>query len=62
MASAEPVARTAVTNVCVFDGWRLLLIDGHPLRDIKATQSIRRIWCGGAEVQPSHQFVLGRPR
>ncbi|MGH3195000.1 MAG: amidohydrolase family protein [Streptosporangiaceae bacterium] len=31
----------------------LLLIDGDPLRDIKATQSIRRIWCGGIEVVPS---------
>jgi imidazolonepropionase-like amidohydrolase len=31
----------------------LLLIDGDPLQDIKATQSIRRIWCGGAEVVPT---------
>jgi imidazolonepropionase-like amidohydrolase len=30
----------------------LLLIDGDPVRDIKATQSIRRIWCGGIEVVP----------
>jgi len=31
----------------------LVLIDGDPLRDITATRSIRRIWCGGAEVKPS---------
>ena len=31
----------------------LLLIDGDPLRDITATKSIRRIWCGGIEVVPS---------
>jgi hypothetical protein len=74
MPSTEPVARTAVTNVRVFDGRRLmapgtvmiegsviepgrradlLLIDGDPLRDITATKSIRRIWCGGIEVVPS---------
>jgi imidazolonepropionase-like amidohydrolase len=26
----------------------LVLIDGDPLQDIRATRSIRRIWCGGA--------------
>jgi alpha-D-ribose 1-methylphosphonate 5-triphosphate diphosphatase PhnM len=31
----------------------LVLIDGDPLRDITATRSIRRVWCGGAEVKPS---------
>ena len=31
----------------------LVLIDGDPLRDITATRSIRRIWCGGAEVSPA---------
>ena len=31
----------------------LVLIDGDPLRDITATRSIRRIWCGGVEVKPS---------
>ena len=35
----------------------LVLIDGDPLRDITATRSIRRVWCGGAEVQPNHQFA-----
>ena len=30
----------------------LVLIDGDPLRDITATRSIRRVWCGGAEVKP----------
>jgi len=31
----------------------LVLIAGNPLHDITATRSIRRIWCGGAEVAPS---------
>ena len=31
----------------------LVLIDGDPLRDITATRSIRRVWCGGTEVKPS---------
>ena len=26
----------------------LVLIDGDPLQDIRATRSIRRVWCGGA--------------
>jgi len=30
----------------------LLLVDGDPVRDIKATQAIRRIWCGGEQVTP----------
>ncbi len=30
----------------------LVLIDGDPLHDIKATQAIRRVWCAGAEVAP----------
>ncbi len=30
----------------------LVLIDGDPLQDIKATRSLRRIWCGGVEVAP----------
>jgi len=25
----------------------LVLIDGDPLQDIRATRSIRRVWCGG---------------
>jgi imidazolonepropionase-like amidohydrolase len=28
----------------------LMLIDGDPLADIRATRSIRRVWCGGVEV------------
>ncbi len=40
----------------------LVLIDGDPLQDITATRSIRRVWCGGTEVQPTHQFVLRKPR
>jgi imidazolonepropionase-like amidohydrolase len=31
----------------------LVLLDGDPLADIRATRSIRRIWCGGYEVQPA---------
>jgi imidazolonepropionase-like amidohydrolase len=31
----------------------LVLIDANPLQDITATQSIRRIWCGGIEVAPA---------
>jgi imidazolonepropionase-like amidohydrolase len=31
----------------------LILIDGDPVQDIKATRSIRRIWCGGIEYLPS---------
>lgn len=30
----------------------LVLIDGDPLHDIKATQAIRRVWCAGIEVIP----------
>jgi imidazolonepropionase-like amidohydrolase len=31
----------------------LVLIEGNPLQDITATQSIRRIWCAGVEVAPN---------
>lgn len=31
----------------------LILIDGDPLSDIRATRSIRRIWCAGVERQPA---------
>jgi imidazolonepropionase-like amidohydrolase len=30
----------------------LILMDGDPLADIRATRSIRRVWCGGIEVEP----------
>jgi N-acyl-D-aspartate/D-glutamate deacylase len=30
----------------------LVLLDGDPLRDIRATRSIRRVWCGGIERVP----------
>ena len=33
----------------------LVLIDGDPLSDIRATRSIRRVWCDGIEVQPRTQ-------
>jgi imidazolonepropionase-like amidohydrolase len=29
----------------------LVLIEDDPLQDIRATRSIRRIWCGGSEVR-----------
>jgi hypothetical protein len=48
---AGPGGKTAVTNVRVRPRGRradLVLIDGDPLQDIRATRSIRRIWCGGA--------------
>ncbi|TDD20451.1 amidohydrolase family protein [Nonomuraea diastatica] len=31
----------------------LVLIDGDPLADIRATRDIRRIWCGGIEQSPA---------
>ena len=31
----------------------LVLIDGDPLRDIRATRSLRRVWCGGIEHLPA---------
>jgi imidazolonepropionase-like amidohydrolase len=31
----------------------LVLIDGDPLQDIKATRLIRLLWCGGVERMPS---------
>ncbi|MBS2549990.1 amidohydrolase family protein [Catenulispora sp. NL8] len=31
----------------------LVLIDGDPLQDIKATSSISRVWCGGVEYTPA---------
>ena len=33
----------------------LVLIDGDPLQDIRATRSIRRVWCGGAGHAPLTQ-------
>ena len=30
----------------------LILIEGDPLTDIRATRRIRRIWCGGVEHMP----------
>lgn len=56
--------KTAVTNVRVFDGRGLrppgtVLIEGgrigDPLQDIRATRSIRRVWCGGAGHAPLTQ-------
>lgn len=31
----------------------LVLIDGDPLEDIRATRAIRRVWCGGVEHAPA---------
>jgi imidazolonepropionase-like amidohydrolase len=33
----------------------LVLIDGDPLKDIRATRNIRRIWCGGVEHAPDER-------
>ena len=32
----------------------MLLVDGDPLRDIRAVRSITRVWCGGIEHIPAH--------
>ena len=59
-ATSRPARYFGLADRGVIEAGRradLVLIDGDPLRDITATRSIRRIWCGGAEVQPSHQFV-----
>ncbi|GAA5610142.1 hypothetical protein Spla01_01278 [Streptomyces platensis] len=31
----------------------LVLVDGDPIADIRATRRIRRIWCGGTEHTPA---------
>ncbi|MFG2495391.1 hypothetical protein ACGFSD_30685 [Streptomyces caniferus] len=31
----------------------LVLVDGAPIADIRATRQIRRIWCGGTEHTPA---------
>ena len=31
----------------------LVLVDGDPLRDIRATRSLRLVWCGGVERRPA---------
>lgn len=36
----------------------LVLLDGDPLTDIRATRRIRRIWCGGVECTPSPAGAL----
>jgi imidazolonepropionase-like amidohydrolase len=33
----------------------LVLLGGDPLQDIRATRSIRRVWCGGIERVPLTQ-------
>jgi len=30
----------------------LVLVDGDPITDIRATRSIKRVWCGGLEYTP----------
>jgi imidazolonepropionase-like amidohydrolase len=34
----------------------LILIEEDPLRDIRATRSIRRVWCGGIEHRPAEKL------
>ena len=49
-----PAAGT-VTHLVVEPGRRadLVLVDGDPLRDIAATRSLRRVWCGGIGRRPA---------
>jgi len=42
--------RGAVTSGLRAD---LVLVDGDPLADIRATRQIRRIWCGGTDHPPA---------
>ncbi|WP_410648927.1 amidohydrolase family protein [Amycolatopsis sp. cmx-4-54] len=42
----EPADRGAIAPGLRAD---LVLIDGDPLADIRATRHIRRVWCGGVE-------------
>ncbi len=58
--SAPPLRYPRVTSACrtgapIEPGKRadLVLIDDDPLADIRATRSIRRIWCGGIERAPA---------
>src|ERR1035441_372292 len=55
-ATSRPARYFGLADGGVIDRGRradLVLIDGNPLRDITATRSIRRIWCGGVEVVPA---------
>lgn len=36
----------------------LVLVDGDPIADIRATRQIRRIWCGGTEHTPAGDYGL----
>ena len=38
----------------------LVLVAGNPVADIKATRSIRRVWCGGVEVELGYASPLHR--
>ncbi len=63
-ATSRPARYFGLADRGVIEAGRradLVLIDRDPLRDITATRSIRRIWCGGAEVQPNHRLALRRP-
>jgi imidazolonepropionase-like amidohydrolase len=52
-ATTRPARYFGLGNRGVIEPGRradLLLVDGDPVRDIKATQAIRRIWCGGVPI------------
>jgi imidazolonepropionase-like amidohydrolase len=36
----------------------LVLLGKDPLRDIRATRCLRRVWCGGVEVRPASSRVF----
>ncbi|MDQ0785604.1 imidazolonepropionase-like amidohydrolase [Streptomyces sp. B3I8] len=55
-ATAGPARHFSLTDRgSITPGQRadLLLIDGDPLADIRASRNIRRIWCGGTETAPA---------
>ncbi len=55
-ATTRPARYFGLGNRGVIEQGRradLVLVDGDPVHDIKATQAIRRIWCGGEQVNPA---------
>ena len=55
-ATAAPAERFGLTDRGVIAPGRradLVLVDGDPLHDIRATRSITRLWCGGIEHTPA---------
>jgi len=51
-ATSRPATYFGLTDRGTMDSGKradLVLIDGDPLADIRATRSVRRVWCGGIE-------------